>query len=247
MRLVQHNAGIRDLIVHEILSIIFDAQVCKYRRREGAIDTMLFFLQIIGITTGLNCGVQLASIYLSEMDLVVSEALHANMYAYKRFVDDILIITDAATEQILDYFQRFGDGLTITHETDEDSLHTHFLDLMIDIRDASLSWSTYRKPMNMYDYVPGNSSHSAHTKQALVKTELVRLLKTNSCEDAYEYNRDFFLGKLNKRGHDVLATRCVAHTYPYCAKQSILEKCSKKVSDQNLVPFKLVFPAALKI
>ena len=118
---------------------------------------------------------------------------------------------------------------------------------MIDIRDASLSWSTYRKPMNMYDYVPGNSSHPAHTKQALVKTELVRLLKTNPCEDAYEYNRDFFHGKLKKRGHDVLAARCVADTYPYCAKQSILEKCSKKVSDKKLVPFKLVFPPALKI
>ena len=90
----------------------------------------------------------------------------------------------------------------------------------------------------MYDYVPGNSSHPAHTKQALVKTELVRLLKTNSFEAAFEYNRDFFIGKLKRRGHEVLKARRIADDYPYSAKRSILERNTEQTANKKLISFK---------
>ena len=53
--------------------------------------------------------------------------------------------------------------------------------------------STYHKPLNMYDYVPGNSSHPVHTKQSLIRTDMVRLLRTNSHDASFCYHRNFFL------------------------------------------------------
>ena len=46
-RFPRGHYGVIIEVVHEILSIIFDAQVCKYRRREGAIDTMLFSCKLL--------------------------------------------------------------------------------------------------------------------------------------------------------------------------------------------------------
>ena len=240
-RFPRRHYGVIIEVINEIMGIIFDAQVCKYHILSNDQDHILFFLQTVGITTGLNCGVQLASIYLSEMDAAFSDALSADLYAYKRFVDDILVVSTADITRMLALFETHGDGLQVTHDEEEDSRLTHFLDLLIDIRESSLKLSTYRKPLNMYDYVPGNSAHPVHTKQALIRTEMVRLLRTNSDADSFNFHRDFFLGKLKARGHDVLQARAIADEYPFSSRCCILDKSKKQKTQKKLVPFKLTF------
>ena len=63
------------------------------------------------------------------MDLAVCEVLHANLYAYKRFVGDILVVSSASTERILDCFQRFGDRLVSA------------LSLLLKLKRILMAWS----------------------------------------------------------------------------------------------------------
>ena len=91
------------------------------------------------------------------MDEFMQQSLRGQIYAYKRFIDDILIVHSdqvevAVSVQLLNEFEL---GIKVTHEV-EHPLHVSFLDISIDIRDNRLKYTTYRKPMNTYAYTPAD-------------------------------------------------------------------------------------------
>ena len=60
--------------------------------------------------------------------------------------------------------------------------HTSFLDLYIVVDRGELEYSTYRKPLNAYRYLPYVSSHPLATLRGIIATECYRLLITKKFE-----------------------------------------------------------------
>ena len=83
-RYYTRDVNLATLAVH-LLEIVLKNQFILF---EG-----IYFQCIIGIATGLSCGVYLANIYLSHLDNYITSTLRADrLLLYRRFVDDIFII-----------------------------------------------------------------------------------------------------------------------------------------------------------
>jgi len=89
---------------------------------------------------------------------------------------------------------------------EEPSHSTTFLDLNIHIQDSKICTSTYQKDMNLYLYIPPNSSHPPSCFKGLISGELRRYYTQNNAED-FEAILLKFINRLLDRGHSLDALR----------------------------------------
>ena len=186
-------------IVCKMIKLVFCAQLVWYRSRDS--ENVEFWFQVSGITTGLSCATQLANLFLVALDLAVRQEFRAAIISYKRFVDDVWIRAyDVDVADLLVVLNSFDVALYVMHESEENGKSPTFLDLHLWVSDGQVLFSTFRKPMCTYAYLPYSSNHPGHTKLGIVRSELDRLLKTNHSPDAYRDQVAFFADKLRKRG-----------------------------------------------
>ena len=115
------------------------------------------------IATGLSCGVFLANIYLSDMDSSIS-VLH-NVIWYHKLVDDFCALTsDGHSADLLSTANGYHNAVTWKRTGSGNSVD--FLDVTLSFGVSTDNfnhkvprWRTYKKPLNSYLYVPGNSCH----------------------------------------------------------------------------------------
>lgn len=108
---------------------------------------------------------------------------------------------------------------------------------------GKLLFQTFRTKLCSYDYTLFTSCHAPSVFGAIVAGELVRLLRTNSCENTFDGQVGFFFSKLHDRGYDIgKARRLLAH-YTWKKHDIILKKDSAVncVGQKIVVPFKLQF------
>ena len=153
----------------------------------------------------MSCACQIANLHLAFLDRFVARSLSEQLFAYKRLIDDVLVLHDVkvSADHILCILNEFEAGIVITHDADEDPLCVHYLDLLIKIDRNSFSYATYRKPMNSYSYTPANSCHPPTVFDAVIATELCRLDRT--CLQDYDFQSQctFFFAKLGLRGYSL--------------------------------------------
>ena len=92
---------------------------------------------------------------------------------------------------LLKCFNDFDRSINITCDDEEGSKRTSFLDLDLRLGVGIIHNSTFRKPLNNYQYLPRDSNHPKCTFDAVVCTELFRLLRTNRVEEDYLWHRSF--------------------------------------------------------
>ena len=213
----------------QLLHLVLKGQIVTFKPRCKPNAHMQFWRQVLGIATGLSCGVQIANITLFELDLHVADTLGWRLVAYKRFVDDALCVHDNSLDinTILLAFNSWHASITVTHDSAErDGLSTSFLDLDIKILNCRIHFSTFRKPANTYAYTPFNSAHPVSCFKGIVATELFRLLRTNeTCKD-YEFQCGFFLQKLRYRGYPAKFCSNIFKRFPWTSKNAILNRAS---------------------
>ena len=176
------NWGVLVEVLVTLLDIVLHAQVVRFcKLHADGTSTTHFYLQISGITTGLSCACQIANLHLVGMDNFVKDSLCRQIFAYKRFIDDILIVysSDITVESIPELLNQFEPGIKVTHE-EEDPHRVDFLDVTFIIHDKHLRHVTYRKKLNAYAYTPANSCHPDSVFCAIIATEFIRLRRTCS-------------------------------------------------------------------
>ena len=155
----------------------------------------------------------------------------------------ILIRGDHDHDTALAVLNSFHDSILVTHETAEvDPSSTTFLDLDIEIGTKEFAYRTHRKPMNTFAYVPASSAHPVAVKEAIIATETIRLLRTNSAEDTFAAECLLFLNKLKLRGYSIQRAREIMQRYTWQCKHDILHK--KHATEGNkprVVPFKVPY------
>ena len=138
---------------------------------------------------------------------------------------------------LLEFFNSWCPGIIITNDEFEGSVNTTFLDLSISRLGSLFVYSTYRKSLNSYAYLPFSSNHSLAVKSGIVATECCRLLVTNRYSTTFQAQLNFFAQKLQDRGYPIGLIQSVFERYPWNKKAELLarrrfEKCA-------VVPLKL--------
>ena len=223
-----------------LLDIVFAGQLCSFLSCDQGVWKRSFWVQTQGITTGLSCAVEIANACLLGLDAIAGSALASSLKLYARYIDDVLMIFDHAhIEYVIPALNLFDDGINVTYDYNDCLRATTYLDLFIEVRDKEFHHRLFRKPLCAYAYVPWSSSHPFATKCGIVRTELVRLLRT--CKYASDFNREvcFFQGKLKDRGYPPKLVRHIVSQYPFDAKARILEKRCTNI--KHVVPLKLEY------
>ena len=115
-------------------------------------------------------------VFMYGFDRYISRSVHANLLISKRFVDDLLVVVHRVTRSaLLELFNSWCLGIIITNDEFEGSVNTTFLDLSISRLGSLFVYSTYRKPLDSYAYLPFSSNHSLAVKSGIVATECCRL------------------------------------------------------------------------
>eukprot|EP00929_Paragymnodinium_shiwhaense_P087450 TRINITY_DN47624_c0_g1_i1.p1 TRINITY_DN47624_c0_g1~~TRINITY_DN47624_c0_g1_i1.p1 ORF type:complete len:216 (-),score=6.00 TRINITY_DN47624_c0_g1_i1:131-739(-) len=117
--------------------------------------------------------------------------------------------------------------IVVTHEGDQNGRKVNFLDVSLScerrIDRLNFTYETFRKPLCMYDYTPGNSAHAPSVMLSIVKGALHRLLRTCSTKEAYHRQVRFFFSKLKLRGHDLFRANTVFEQMSWNRRSVILE------------------------
>jgi len=162
-----------------------------------------FYLAFKSICTGLSPGVQIANIYLSELD---AEVAALPVKAFSRFLDDACFTASLGTCQlVMETLNSWHSSIRWTLSgvgRHKDS----FLDLCLSLEQNSeatsrLRYTLHRKEMNKYLYLPRNSCHPANCFRAVIQGEAWRIHKR--CDQSADVVRElaFFAGKLADRGY----------------------------------------------
>ena len=89
-------------------------------------------------------------------------------------------------------------------------------------RKFGVKFSTFRKKLNIYSYVPGDSDHHLCMMQSAIRGELTRLLRTNSSVNSFEQEVTFFKLKWTRTGHDGKEFDRIAKIYQWLAKKTLV-------------------------
>lgn len=175
--------------LHDILLFI-----CRNNYFCYAGDT---YHQLDGIAMGTNCAVECANIYMDKFDVRFAP----EFVYYRRYIDDgfgIFAGTQQRLTAILSDMSKFIPDIKITSEcSDKDVV---FLDLRIKAGDT-ISFSTYQKPANIYQYLTPTSAHPPSTLKGFIVGELIRYSRSNTyLSDRLGIISDFYL-RLLRRGY----------------------------------------------
>ena len=92
----------------------------------------MIYKQIVGISTGLPCGCEIANLYLDVLDSYTSSALGDHLLVYQRYIDDILIIVDKLFPllKVLEILNSWHPGeIVVTTDSEQNGESTAFLDI----------------------------------------------------------------------------------------------------------------------
>eukprot|EP00974_Lingulodinium_polyedra_P066024 6388252-Lingulodinium_polyedra.AAC.1 len=120
-----------------------------------------------------------------------------------RYIDDgVGIVKRHCIEQLFEQLNSWHCSIQVPRKDFAYGRKVHVLDVYIEADSYGvLSCSTYRKPVNIYDYVSPESARDPKLTTAIIRGECIRLFVTNTAESSYEEQRAFFKQRLIMRGY----------------------------------------------
>ena len=186
-----------------------------------------------GLNTGLQAASEIANIFLSRFDSHLLARAGPALIFYRRYIDDGLIAVDGdrmSEDQVNDIVNGWHPCVTADPLVLSDTVD--YLDLKLTVKHRGpstyIDYSTFRKAMNSYNYVPRDAAHAVAVFSSIVKGEACRLLRTNRSEKSFLEQVAFFKRKLVARGFgNALIDRALNNmTFP--RKRDILKKNKTK-------------------
>ena len=222
----------------DALSLLLSAQLCQFAGNA--------FVMTCGSIMGLSCASQCGNIFLAAMDSFVGNALRLNILGYKRYSDDCLLITDRKLDN--SFIDRVFNswrpeiGCTVC-----EGPSTAYLDLNIHFDGSVTSFSTHRKQLAQYFYVPFNSCHSVACKKAIIAGEAIKLLRTNSSAVDYNRNIDLFRDKLRLMGYPPRFVDAQLASKNWEGRNSFVDIAPRGRDERFIVPFNLKYFCAAEL
>ena len=217
-----------------LLHLVLSTQLTQY---GGS-----FFEVTWGLSTGLQCASELANLYLDVLDSHVWQNSGGALKCLFRYIDDGFGVLDTRKftfNELQSLLNSWNTSIKVP--SIETSCPLPYLDLALEkislpenSRKFGVKFSTFRKKLNIYRYVPGDSDHHPSMMQSTIRGELTRLLRTSSSVRSFEREVKFFQLKWTRRGQDGREFDRIAKSYPWLAKKSLLGK-TKRVKQKPFV------------
>lgn len=162
-----------------------------------------YFIQINGLAMGGKCGPSIANmyVYIKEKNWVLNNFKDKLIIIYKRFIDDIFIISkyDILCSNFLHIFGNLKLNVTCKKEV-------QFLDLLISKHKYLniLSFKLFTKPTNTFQYLFHTSNHPKHIFKNIPKSLFIRNHRCNSEYLNYLSHSRLLISNLVKRGYEYI-------------------------------------------
>ena len=139
-----------------------------------------------GLAMGNNLSPMLAIVFMDYIENIILNKSENNVMFWKRYIDDIFIISKIPINQILHIANSVNDKIKFTHE-DPINEKLPFLDTLISrtfINDLSIfKTDLYIKPLHSGHLLPWSSHVPLSRKVAIMKSERIRAIRNTSGGD----------------------------------------------------------------
>lgn len=202
-----------------------------------------YYRQVDGLAMGHPHSPPLANIIVY---LLIEQDLDLNRTpAYCRFLDDGFFLFNGSKSSIQALFHEWEtrSGLRFTWEMVDimNGEKAEFLDLSLFMVDGKLQCCTHQKKLNKYLYINSSSMHPRCTKASIIKTELIRYIRTCSRESDFAVVKDKFWKRLRNRGYSRFFLRDAFQSVSYSQRDTFLAPRPQFESDFKILIFKMRF------
>jgi hypothetical protein len=180
-------------LIIDLLTIVMHSIVVEFENQT--------YQQISGTAMGSTLAVVFANIYMYVLEFNALKLLTNQPIYYKRYIDDIIYITDQINSHILYQSLVSQDPINIkfTGNIAEDTcIH---MDLELEIQDRNIKTSLHQKSINRYMYSPRSSFVPPHQRTAFISNEVRRYAINCSSIDDWKHFTRLFISRLNMRGY----------------------------------------------
>jgi hypothetical protein len=218
--LTQHMKRHTKTLIIELLTIVMHSIVVEFENQT--------YLQISGTAMGSTLAVVFANIYMYILESNALKLLTHQPLYYKRYIDDIIYLTDHLTSHILHQLLTVQDPINIkfTGNIAEDKcIH---MDLELELQDRNIKTNLHQKSINRYMYSPKSSFVPPHQRTAFISNEVRRYAINCSTIEDWTHFTQLFVNRLNLRGYrNKLISDSISNLY-YEDRKSFFEKVSKQ-------------------
>jgi hypothetical protein len=138
--------------------------------------------------------------YMLERRTVYQYKESGLLLLYKRYIDDVFIITrDSDIAQLQNDLNSLHSDIKLTWTAA--AKHVNFLDLNVFIKNGKLHTNVYQKQLNNYAYLPFHSYHTIAQKRGFIKGEAIRYARICTSETDFALMVKLFTLRLQRRGY----------------------------------------------
>lgn len=200
-----------------------------------------YFLQVHGTAMGKKYAPALANLYLVWFDRMAATGFRIKPDFYFRFLDDIFLIWNGSSEDLIDY-QAFLNNLIpdikVTLTTHSEKIN--FLDTTVYIARTptacSLQTKVYFKPTDTHQLLHTESFHPKHTTRGVLKSQVLRFKRLSSTKRDFDNACYILFRVIEKRGYSRSRLRKMKREI---WSQNISLIGTKKQNDSKLLPIVL--------
>lgn len=228
----QHMKRHTKTLIIQLLTIVMHSIVVEFENQT--------YLQISGTAMGSTLAVVFANIYMYVLESNALKLLTHQPIYYKRYIDDIIYITDQINSHILYQSLVSQDPINIKFTgniAEETCIH---MDLELEIQDRNIKTSLHQKSINRYMYSPRSSFVPPHQRTAFISNEVRRYAINCSSIDDWKHFTRLFISRLNMRGYRNNTIADSIRNINYEDRNSFFEETSRKKKMQRstlVIPF----------
>jgi hypothetical protein len=213
---LRENHGIIDKLKYELIKHFQHHNKTKLLQ----IFLNIFYLQEKGLAMGSPTFSIFSEIYLQyiENTAIYDILRYNNIAGYFQYVDDILIVYNNTTTNIIDVFNSFNEVMPtmkfrIVVEVDN---KIKFLDITILKKHDKLAFNIYRKPTTTDPIFPNDSRHPQEHKLAAIRylTKRMNTYSLNAANKEKESNKIKHI--LHKNKYDLIIIIIIMFVIQFC-------------------------------
>ena len=170
----------------KLLRLVLENNIFEFNRE--------FWLQLLGTAMGTRVAPTYANIFMNKLEKAMLSSLPEHLkhliFAWKRFIDDILLLFLGTCEELEEVFNILNDHHPTMKfdkpEFNEEENSTNFLDLKITIKEGKIETDLYRKETDKPTALLPSSAHPGHITPNIVYSMGFRLLRICSSQSSFD-------------------------------------------------------------
>lgn len=182
----------------ELLTLVTENSYIHFRNEK-------FYHQISGTSMGVAIAVYFANCFMMTLTWNhVSKPL-PTVQLFLRFIDDLLIITEAPLDYLMDNFFAPITTSAIKYTLSELGTNAVFLDLCIaiDTKSLKLITSPYSKPTATPFFLHSSSNHPPSTIDSIPTAQLIRIKRNSSTNEIFQIHAKKMIKAFALRGYSL--------------------------------------------